>query len=1507
MKRCVLKAGGEILAILCVLGLYCSTGWAEEDWRYVGHGGFSSDQASCTSIALDSSGVPYVVYLDGAHSYKATVMRFNGSVWEVVGEAGFTAGETYYPSIAIDSKDVPYVIYQDGAHSYKATVMRFSGNVWQAVGSLGFSAGPAFYTRIAVDHSDTPYVVYQDGGNSNKATVMGFDGSGWQPVGVVGFSDGTACYTDIALDHVDVPYVVYWDQGSSNQVIVKRLEGNVWQTLGETGPSVSGVYSTSIVLNSNNVPYVAYTIGNSSLGRVISYNGSSWLTLDSPYISSEPVSDLSLAVDTSDVIYAVYQDIGNSSKAMVKRFMNSGYWQTVGTAGFSAGRAMFTDIALDGSDVPYVVYSDEWYSDKATVFTLGPSTVNYSGGIGSSQDPYQIATKQDLLDLGATPSDYDRYFIVTANIDLAGEIFTHAVIPGPFSGDFDGRSYTISNLSIDATSTSYLGLFGRISKSYSNTKVHSLSLEDVFIHVSGSSEYVGGVAGYSTGRITSCDVNGVIDADQFVGGLVGYSEYEIGFCSMKGTVKGSRYTGGLIGMARSNVLNSSMCGTVRGTSGVGGLVGSFYDTGQGIINASYTNADVSGNTNVGGLVGFNTGAIWYAYTVGSVSGISRVGGLIGNNLGSVLNSYSTSNVIGEDAVGGAVGYHETGSISCCYAIGTADGSSNTGGFIGINDEISSLTACFWDQEASGTTVGVSYGDSTGVTGLGTVDMQTQQTFLGAGWDFDKIWVMVGYPHLFYEDPVVAVKLEGDGFVDLDPDYDHYEPGTLVQVTAQDTSHWLFDHFSGDLTGSDNPADLLVDDHKIVTAHFLLDTDGDGVADDYDLDDDDDGTPDDEDDFPLDEDEDTDTDGDGTGNNADDDDDDDGTPDDEDAFPLDSGEDTDTDGDGMGDNADPDDDNDGQSDADEMACGSDPKDAGSKSPDHDGDNIPDGVDDDDDNDGTPDSEDAFPLDSGEDKDSDGDGVGDNADDDDDNDGVLDTEDAFPLDDSEDTDTDGDGIGDNADDDDDNDGVLDTEDAFPLDDSEDTDTDGDGIGDNADSDDDNDGQSDANEIACGSDPKDAGSKSPDHDGDNIPDGVDDDDDNDGTPDSEDAFPLDPGEDTDTDGDGVGNNADPDDDNDGVPDELDPYPLDSTRAWTLTLSSSAGGSICLPGEGIFSYGHQEVVELETICDSLFEFSHFQGYLAAGYSPCHYTVRGDAHIRAVFRSVLDVLVVDANIPAGQYENGTDEYPFDSIQEAIEVAASGTTIMVRSGTYVENLELSCKPLILRGVDVNDVNDWAFPVIQGVGDGPVITVRNSHDPNLLLQGLVITQGEGKVASGLDCRESQLTLTNCLIVANRCDTVHGQGGALRAYESQVNLINCTLSSNYGGWDGAALYADSNSVVMVMDSILWDNEPNEFYSDTTSEIVLQYSSLDVDPNFVSPGHWEHALNPGMQVSPSHTYAIWRDGDYHLDVNSAAIDAGDPNAVYDLEPEPKGGRVNQGAYGNTPQATVSPVDLD
>ena len=73
-------------------------------------------------------------------------------------------------------------------------------------------------------------------------------------------------------------------------------------------------------------------------------------------------------------------------------------------------------------------------------------------------DPYQIATAADLIALGETPDDYDKHFILTADIDLdpnlpGRKVFDKAVIAPDTDVDIWGFRGLLSPASLTATAT----------------------------------------------------------------------------------------------------------------------------------------------------------------------------------------------------------------------------------------------------------------------------------------------------------------------------------------------------------------------------------------------------------------------------------------------------------------------------------------------------------------------------------------------------------------------------------------------------------------------------------------------------------------------------------------------------------------------------------------------------------------------------------------------------------------------------------------------------------------------------------------------------------------------------------------------------------------------------------------------------------------------------------------------------------------------------------------------
>jgi len=142
------------------------------------------------------------------------------------------------------------------------------------------------------------------------------------------------------------------------------------------------------------------------------------------------------------------------------------------------------------------------------------------------------------------------------------------------------------------------------------------------------------------------------------------------------------------------------------------------------------NIDAGTGIGVGSLVGLlsDDGTIYNCYAEGgSVSGNENVGGLVGeNNYCTITNCYSTASVSGGDTVGGLVGWNE-GTITNCYSVGRVTGTTDVGGLVGINS--GQVTDSFWDIQTS------EQSTSGGGTGKTTAEMQIENTFTDAGWDF----------------------------------------------------------------------------------------------------------------------------------------------------------------------------------------------------------------------------------------------------------------------------------------------------------------------------------------------------------------------------------------------------------------------------------------------------------------------------------------------------------------------------------------------------------------------------------------------------------------------------------------------------------------------------------------------------------------------------------------------------------------------------------------------------
>lgn len=246
-----------------------------------------------------------------------------------------------------------------------------------------------------------------------------------------------------------------------------------------------------------------------------------------------------------------------------------------------------------------------------------------------------------------------------------------------FSGIFDGKNYTISNMTVN-TDTGYAGLFGNV-----NGTIKNLTVAGEVTSTVQNGDYVGGVTGLLSegGMISNVVSNVTVTAEKCfnVGGIAGYvgvrtstssadNTFVIG-CVNNGTIVGYSQVGGIagenagqiIGCANNGDINGKKDGSKNGCAGIAGRNGcNGTANNKGIIINCYNTGNI-GNSSlkwVGGIAGFanaNT-VIENCYNTGKVYGAGQTNAIVGQN----------------EANGTAAG------VSNCYYLDTTKGFDESG-------------------------------------------------------------------------------------------------------------------------------------------------------------------------------------------------------------------------------------------------------------------------------------------------------------------------------------------------------------------------------------------------------------------------------------------------------------------------------------------------------------------------------------------------------------------------------------------------------------------------------------------------------------------------------------------------------------------------------------------------------------------------------------------------------------------------------------------------------------
>ena len=128
-------------------------------------------------------------------------------------------------------------------------------------------------------------------------------------------------------------------------------------------------------------------------------------------------------------------------------------------------------------------------------------------GTGTSGDPFQVASLDNLLWISTNSTSWTSYFIQTADIDASGTTSWNSGAGfSPigntttlFTGSYDGQGFEIDGLFIERSATSWIGLFG-----YTNgSEISNLGL--INVDITGDT-HTGGLVGeqYNNSTVINC-------------------------------------------------------------------------------------------------------------------------------------------------------------------------------------------------------------------------------------------------------------------------------------------------------------------------------------------------------------------------------------------------------------------------------------------------------------------------------------------------------------------------------------------------------------------------------------------------------------------------------------------------------------------------------------------------------------------------------------------------------------------------------------------------------------------------------------------------------------------------------------------------------------------------------------------------------------------------------------------------------------------------------------------
>lgn len=199
----------------------------------------------------------------------------------------------------------------------------------------------------------------------------------------------------------------------------------------------------------------------------------------------------------------------------------------------------------------------------------------------------------------------------------------------------------------------------------------------------------------------------------------------------------------------------------------------------------------------------------------------------------------------------------------------------------------------------------------------------------------------------------------------------------------------------------------------------------------------------------------------------------------------------------------------------------------------------------------------------------------------------------------------------------------------------------------------------------------------------------------------------------------------------------------------------------------------------------------------------------------------------------------YTTIQGAIDSTSNGDEIIVRPGTYVENIFFLGKSIVLRSElgPESTIIDGGNPSNPDLGS--VVNFNSGEDAATILTGFTITNGTGNYldgypyGGGIYCVGSSPTIVNNTIIDNVSKVQNkGYGGGIFCSESSSSIRDNHIINNLS-MGGGGIACRDNGDVSICNNVIRDN-----YANGGGGITCTRSKAFINSNSITDNQAGHA---------------------------------------------------------------------